>query len=161
MSRVAKKSQKKSEVKQSKKYTNMFEAFGAFWHRGFTEWAGTSSRSEYWWSCLMIWLISVVWVALIFISGFSNSPFGLEFVVSPITGILSFGFVIFALASFIPMISLTVRRLHDAGLSAWWIVLFLLGLICEPLGFIVSIVFLVFALLPTKVDGNPYHKFNK
>ena len=70
MPRVAKKPQKKSEVKQSKIYTNMFEAFGAFWHRGFTEWAGTSSRSEYWWSCLMIWLISVVWVALIFISGF-------------------------------------------------------------------------------------------
>ena len=109
----------------------------------------------------MIWLISVVLVALIFVSGFSNSPFGLEFVVSPITGILAFGFTIFALASFIPMISLTVRRLHDAGLSAWWILLFLLGLICEPLGFIVSIVFLVFALLPTKVDGNPYHKFNK
>ena len=54
MPRVAKKSQKKNEIKESKKYTNMLEAYGAFWRRGFTEWAGTSSRSEYWWSYYMV-----------------------------------------------------------------------------------------------------------
>ena len=43
----------------SVKYTNMFKAYGAFWRRGFTEWAGTASRSEYWWNVLMNALIGL------------------------------------------------------------------------------------------------------
>lgn len=161
MPKVAKKSQKQSEVKESKKYTNMIEAYGAFWRRGYTDWAGTSSRSEYWWSYLMMWLIAVVFAVLIVISTLSYKTLETEIVFSPMTAILSFGLIIFLLASFIPTISMTVRRLHDAGLSAWWILLLLLSPICEPLSIIVSIVFFVFAVLPTKVKGNPYHKFNK
>lgn len=157
MPRVAKKSQKKPEIKESKKYSSMIEAYGAFWHRGYTEWAGTSSRSEYWLSYLMNWLIGAFWVFLIIIVGFPIEVNAL----SPLTAILSVCFFIFMLATFVPMISMTVRRLHDAGLSAWWMLLLLLSPICEPLSVIVSIVFLVFAVLPTKVAGNPYHKFNK
>ena len=157
MPRVAKKSQKKNEIKESKKYTNMLEAYSAFWRRGFTEWAGTSSRSEYWWSFLMNWLISIFWVFLIVVSGF---PIIGE-AWSPISMILSIGLFIFALAILIPSISMTARRLHDAGLSAWWLLLLLLNLICEPISIIISIVFFIFAVLPTKVEGNPYHKFNK
>lgn len=161
MPRVAKKSQKKSEVKQSKKYTNMLEAYGAFWRRGFTEWTGTSSRSEYWWSYLMTWIIATLFALLIVISTLSYNSFEAEIVFSPMSAILAFGLIIFLLASLIPSISMTVRRLHDAGLSGWWILLLLLSLICEPLSIIISIVFFIFAVLPTKVDGNPYHKFNK
>lgn len=157
MPRVAKKSQKKNEIKESKKYTNMLEAYGAFWRRGFTEWAGTSSRSEYWWSFLMNWLISIFWVFLIVVSGFPI----IGGAWSPISMILSIGLILFLLASLIPSISMTARRLHDAGLSAWWLLLLLLNLICEPLSIIISIVFFIFAVLPTKVEGNPYHKFNK
>lgn len=157
MPRVAKKSQKKNEIKESKKYTSMIEAYGAFWHRGYKEWAGTSSRSEYWWSFLMNWLISIFWVFLIVVSGFPI----IGGAWSPISMILSIGLFIFALAILIPSISMTARRLHDAGLSAWWLLLLLLNLICEPLSIIISIVFFIFAVLPTKVEGNPYHKFNK
>lgn len=157
MPRVAKKSQKKNEIKESKKYTNMLEAYSAFWRRGFTEWAGTSSRSEYWWSFLMNWLISIFWVFLIVVSGFPI----IGGAWSPISMILSIGLILFLLASLIPSISMTARRLHDAGLSAWWLLLLLLNLICEPLSIIISIVFFIFAVLPTKVEGNPYHKFNK
>lgn len=157
MPRVAKKSQKKNEIKESKKYTNMLEAYSAFWRRGFTEWAGTSSRSEYWWSFLMNWLISIFWIFLIVVSGFPI----IGGAWSPISMILSIGLFIFALAILIPSISMTARRLHDAGLSAWWLLLLLLNLICEPLSIIISIVFFIFAVLPTKVEGNPYHKFNK
>ena len=56
----------------SKTYTDMFQAYAAFWRRGFTEWAGTSSRSEYWWTVLanilivLLWgvLVSMVWMIL-------------------------------------------------------------------------------------------------
>ena len=161
MPRVAKKSQKKNEIKESKKYTNMLEAYGAFWRRGFTEWAGTSSRSEYWWSYLMTLLIAALLAVLIIISTLSYSSLETEIVFSPMSAILSFGLILFLLASLIPSISMTARRLHDAGLSAWWLLLLLLNLICEPLSIIISIVFFIFAVLPTKVEGNPYHKFNK
>ncbi len=159
MPRTATKSHKKSEIKESKKYTNLIEAYGAFWHRGYTEWAGTSSRSEYWLAYLMNWLIALLWFLLISVTGFEAGAAG--FVLSPVSMILSLGFFIFALALIIPIISMTVRRLHDAGLSAWWMLLLLLGVVCEPLGFVVSVVFFVFSVLPTKVEGNPYHKFNK
>lgn len=161
MPRVAKKSQKKNEIKESKKYTNMLEAYSAFWRRGFTEWAGTSSRSEYWWSYLMTWLIAALLAVLIIISTLSYSSLETEIVFSPMSVILSFGLILFLLASLIPSISMTARRLHDAGLSAWWLLLLLLNLICEPISIIISIVFFIFAVLPTKVEGNPYHKFNK
>ncbi len=161
MQKVVKKSRKQSEVKESKKYSSMIEAYGAFWRRGYKEWAGTSSRSEYWWAFLMNLLVSIFWMFLIVVSGFPiDVGIGIE-AWSPISMILSIGFLIFAFAVLVPSISMNVRRLHDIGLSAWWLLLWLLSPICETFNIIVSIIFFVFAVLPTKVEGNPYHKFNK
>ena len=44
---TTKKTVAKNSVKCSKTYTNMFQAYKAFWKRGFTDWKGTSSRSEF------------------------------------------------------------------------------------------------------------------
>lgn len=162
MPKVAKKSQKRSDVKESKKYTNMIEAYGAFWRRGYKEWAGTSSRSEYWWSYLMNWIICVLWVGLIVIVGLPDISGGYNVhLINPIGIVLGFGFFVFILASIIPFISMNVRRLHDIGLSAWWMLLLLLSPICEEMGVFVSLIFFIFSVLPTKVEGNPYQKFNK
>lgn len=46
---------------------------------------------------------------------------------------------IFSLASFLPAISITTRRLHDIGKSGWWQLIVLIPLI----GLIVLIVFMV------------------
>lgn len=158
MPRVAKKSQKKNEIKESKKYTNMLEAYGAFWRRGFTEWAGTSSRSEYWWSYLMTWFI--YFFGFVIVEWLARVPI--------ISTVIQICFLIFMLASIVPMISIKVRRLHDIGLSAWWILLLLLVWILNSLGSVFSffglalgVVWLVLSVTPTKVAGNPYHKFNK
>ena len=78
----------------------------------------------------------------------------------PGVAILALLFVFGSMAMFIPWISMTVRRLHDVGLSAWWMMLWLLAMV-PGLAFFVSVVFFVFSILPTKVEGNPYHKFNK
>lgn len=153
-----KKSQKSSkQILDSKKYTNMFDAYRAFWRRGFSEWAGTSSRSEYWFTYLMNFLMLILWLVVFAIAGAGNST---AFDDSPAAVILTLGLVMYAIAIIVPSISLLVRRLHDAGLSAWWMMLFILTLV-PPLDIVASIVFFIFSVLPTKTDGNPYHKFNK
>jgi uncharacterized membrane protein YhaH (DUF805 family) len=40
------------------------------------------------------------------------------------------------------------RRLHDAGFSAWWLLLIII-----PFGFLIL---LIFMLLPSKLEGNKY-----
>ena len=158
----AKKSVKKQrEPVTSKKYTNMFQAYGAFWRRGFTEWAGTSSLSEYWWTYLLNFLIVIAWWVLFVIAAgpgmiepsipLSNTP-AVMFLTLLLAG--------YGLAIIVPSLSMMVRRLHDAGLSAWWLMLWILAII-PVVNFIVSIVFFVFSVLPTKETDNPYHKFNK
>lgn len=99
-------------------------AFVRFWKKGFT-FAGRASRSEYWFAYLA--QIAVYVLAVGCYSAFSH------------LGILLFG--VFALASLIPQLAVTVRRLHDAGLSGGmyfmsWIPLagglILLILMCRP-----------------------------
>ena len=170
----------------SVKYTNMFKAYGAFWRRGFTEWAGTASRSEYWWTFLVNFLLGAV--ALFIVSFFAVLGLAVES-----EGVVASGLVLvlvpamlYWIVTLVPEISLIVRRLHDAGLSSWFMVLYGAGLFCGFLSllvvaaaspfsrgalgfagflyiisFCISIAFFVFALLPTKVDGNPYHQFNR
>ena len=166
----------------SVKYTNMFKAYGAFWRRGFTEWAGTASRSEYWWTYLVNSLLGVV---ALFIASF----FGILGLAVESEGVAAFGPVLvlvpamlYWIVTLVPGISLIVRRLHDAGLSSWFMVLYGVGIFFRLFGwmivgiapwtagvavflwfisFCIDITFFVFSLLPTKVEDNPYHKFNK
>ncbi len=158
----AKKSVKKQrEPVTSKKYTNMFQAYGAFWRRGFTEWAGTSSLSEYWWTYLVNLLIVIAWWVLFVIAAGSGmiEP-SIPLSNTPAVMFLTLLLAGYGLAIIVPSLSMMVRRLHDAGLSAWWLMLWILAII-PVVNFIVSIVFFVFFVLPTKETDNPYHKFNK
>lgn len=155
-------SKKKIEPIQSvsKKYTNMFQAYVAFWRRGFTEWRGTSSRSEYWWSWLINFVILMFWAAifaLVMAKLYSDSP---------LIGICAVAlgglFLIYTAALIVPSISLTVRRFHDAGFSSWWMLLFVLAAVPVP-GFDIAgcLIIFILTLLPTKSGCNPYHQFNK
>ena len=160
----------------SVKYTNMFKAYGAFWRRGFTEWAGTASRSEYWWTYLVNVLIGLaVFIVFLFLGIFAVNV-GLE-------GVINFDIVVsslrvYYLAALVPLISLTVRRLHDAGLSSWFMALWgavvILSWVAEwvlrvspvvnimhVIIFCISVACIVLMVLPTKVEDNPYHQFNK
>ena len=142
----------KASENDSVKYTNVFAAYRAFWRRGFTEWSGTSSRSEYW--------LSVVGnlLAIVGLGGITLGAVAIETEIwgRPVTfswiclGIL----IVYVLAGIIPYLSLMMRRIHDIGASSWW------WLICLIPRF-GDFVFLVISILPTKTDGNKYHKFNK
>ncbi len=154
---AAKKVSAKNSVKEtySKTYTNMFQAYKAFWKRGFTEWAGTSSRSEYWWSVLVNFIIMLMFF-LYFLLILHLKYYDL---LSVIVYIL---FLLYGVAMIIPLLSLYVRRLHDSGQSAWWLLLMLANFVqISVLNTVISIVFLVLMLLPTKKENNPYHKNNK
>ena len=66
--------------------------------------AGRTSRTTYWWS-------TVSFVLFILLAGFSRTMFS-QWVMT----------VVFAFTAAI-FLSLTIRRLHDAGWSRWWILL--------------------------------------
>ena len=68
---------------------------------------GRSSRSEYWWYQLFLWLLSCV-VSLVFGEG-------------SIAGLIDLGLLL-------PTLGLSVRRLHDTCHSGWWLLLALTGI---------------------------------
>lgn len=149
----------KCSGKESVKYTSMFTAYRAFWHRGFTEWAGTSSRSEYWWSWLMNVLVCMLFAILFVGAAFLDAALFTDsapFIVS-----VGAAFLLYVIAAIVPAISMLTRRMHDAGLSAWFWLLYLTTFLPVVGSYIWTISVFVIALLPTKVADNPYHKFNK
>ena len=99
---------------------------------------GRSRRREYWFFILFYIIFAV---ALGFVDGLVGT-------VDAASGLGVFS-SIFLLATFIPSISVAVRRLHDTDRSGWWL---LIGLV--PL--VGSIVILVFTLLDGTPDQNQY-----
>ena len=81
---------------------NIIEATKLFFTR-YVDFNGRSRRSEYWWAYLAVVIISAVLTAVL--------------------GELAY---IWTLATLIPNIAITVRRLHDIGKSGWF---YLIGLI--------------------------------
>lgn len=116
---------------------NMFGAISNFFTK-YAQFSGRSSRSEFWWMQLVFILLAIFFgVVLILLANFS---------VDPNTGEISNGGALFALALFIPYslicvasiipnIALTVRRLHDVNLSGWFYFL-----CCVPLGWFALLV---------------------
>lgn len=148
----------KPAVATSKKYTNMFAAYRAFWARGFTDWRGTSSRSEYWWTVLVNALVIGIMIALMWLVAKNGISTDFE----AYAGIIVLAVpALYGVAALVPSLSMILRRLHDGGFSSWWILLYPVGLFVPYIGYVASLILLVMMLMPTRVDNNPYHKFNK
>ena len=86
--------------------------------------SGRATRSEYWWFVLF-------WYAIILCAVLLGVATGIEKLTSALIGILG-------AISFIPIVALRVRRLHDIGKSGWWI---FLGLV--PFGGFILFIFSV------------------
>ena len=147
---VKKANSKKTTVKVSEQQMVSFEqSFKNYWIKYF-DFKGCAQRSEFWW----MWLFNMgitLFVYLIEIGISKQLAGGLN--------------IAWSLATFIPGISLLVRRLHDVAFSGWWVLLFmvlmLLGTFSPIFAFIwlgMSIVVLVLLVLPSKFDGNKYRK---
>lgn len=77
----------------------------------YADFNGRASRSEYWWYVLFAIVASVV--------------LG---IVDSIIGISLLG-IVFSLATLIPGLAVSVRRLHDKDKSGWWILIALIPLL--------------------------------
>ncbi len=97
---------------------------------------GRARRKAYWWFILICLLISIMLAVVDTIIGKYDAATGV--------GLLS---GLFGLATFLPALGVTVRRLHDTDRSGWWLLVTLLPVI----GAIVMIVFV--ASIGTRGDN--------
>lgn len=95
--------------------------------RKYTVFEGRAGRSEYWYFFLFNLIVSLA-------LGVIDSAAGLTF--DPGLGVLG---SIYTLAVFLPSLGVSIRRLHDADRSGWWLLISLI-----PIGgFVVLLVFLI------------------
>ena len=74
------------------------------------DFSGRSTRAEYWWWVLFTFLAAIVLTIVDNILG-TNSEDGGGGLITGLWG----------LATFIPGLAVTIRRLHDINKSGWWI----------------------------------------
>lgn len=90
-----------------------------FWKamRHYADFSGRARRREYW------------WFVAIYV-GLAVAIVGLEAALAQAAGQpLVWPFLAFMLATLIPSLAVTVRRLHDTGRSGWWVLLNLVPLV--------------------------------
>lgn len=84
----------------------------------YADFSGRARRSEYWLFGLFSLLISIACIILDYVLGtdFWSFPYGLFYVV-------------FGVATFLPGLAVSVRRLHDVGKSGWFLLLIFIPII--------------------------------
>ncbi|HBI1962320.1 TPA: DUF805 domain-containing protein [Enterococcus faecalis] len=115
----------------------MFTNYKKFWQNSFN-YTGRATRKEYWLVALMNVLIAVGFGILIGVASALNDS---GTIIVSLIGVL----VAYCLLVFIPSISISVRRLRDAGLH-WAFIFFTF------VPYIGSIVLMVLYCLPTKKE---------
>ena len=141
--------------------------------RRYVDFTGRSRRLEFWMFQLFNLLVYGVLIVL-FLAGFpwaelaANAESAESDPQSAIQLIGMFGatfwlgmilMVLWGLATFIPALAVTVRRLHDRGVSGWWYAgLLIAGLIplVNVIAFFGYFVLLVFLVLPGKPEANKW-----
>ncbi|MDO1605011.1 DUF805 domain-containing protein [Lactobacillus sp. YT155] len=132
----------------------MIEAYKKFW-KNYVVFEGKSTRSDYWYTVLMNGLIILGFFILLIVSGGltgliayagGDSMTGGAVGFGILTFIIYFAMIIFGIAVFIPNLSLTIRRLRDAG-QPWGFIFFTF------IPFFGPIVLLVFMCMPSKENS--------
>ena len=128
----------------------MIEAYKKFW-KGYVDFEGRSTRSDYWFAYLANMLTVVAFYVLLAvfggIAGATDSSF-----LAVISLILLLIFFAYGIAACLPGIAVTVRRLRDAGYN--WPYIFV-----AFIPFVGWIILIVLLCQPTKVEY-PFNNFN-
>ena len=121
----------------------MIEAYKKFW-KGYVDFTGCSTPSDYWFACSAHVLIFLTWYLLLAVFERMAAETGSSDLFT-IGVILLLIFFAYGVATVLPGIAITVRRLRDAGSN--WLYIFI------PLIPFVGIFILVFLLCqPTEVE---------
>lgn len=117
--------------------------------RKYATFSGRASRAEYWWVALTNVVVYLTFGALALALGTASgtpasSGDGVYLGAGVAAGLVPLG--LWLLATFIPGIAVTVRRLHDAGFSGWTILL-------NFIPWIGALLVTIFALLPPNPAG--------
>ena len=128
----------------------MIEAYKKFW-KGYVDFEGRSTRSDYWFVYLVNVLITFAYFLLQAVFGGLAAATDSSFL-AVISLILLLIFFAFGVAAILPGLAVTVRRLRDAGFH--WALIFL-----RYAPVIGDIVLLVLFCQPTKVEF-PFNNFN-
>ncbi len=156
----AKKAKKIEKRQESQKMVDFGTSISRFWNK-YIDFNGVAQRSEYWFAALFLFLVEFL------LKVFSFVPF--------------FGAIhwLWSIAIFIPCLSITSRRLHDAGFSAKWLLALWIAALAGYVSLVLArftILFLfvaeaawifsgvigvfifVVSLLPSKFKNNKYRK---
>lgn len=120
-----------------------------FWKK-YTVFTGRASRSEYWWWVLVSASIGIVLQVIATVAGGAGATTTASGSVSgpayfPVLILL----IVWGLATFIPSLALTVRRLHDGNFSGWLVLLALVP-------FLGGIALLIMTILPSNPAGQRF-----
>ncbi len=113
----------------------------------YAQFSGRSSRREYWMFTLFLILVALAWFMIYLSIGKDYERSGSD--LSGLGLIWIGAAVLFFLGLVIPSIAVSVRRLHDVGLSGW---LYLISFI----PYIGGLFMLVIALIPGNTGHNKY-----
>ncbi len=128
----------------------MIEAYKKFW-KGYVDFEGRSTRSDYWFVYLVNVLITFAYFLLQAVFGGLVAVTESSFL-AVISLILLLIFFAYGIAAFLPSIAITVRRLRDAGYN--WPYIFV-----TFIPFVGWIILIVLLCKPTKVEY-PFNNFN-
>ena len=128
----------------------MIEAYKKFW-KGYVDFEGRSTRSDYWFAYLVNALITWCLYILVAVVGIIASSIDSSalLIISLIIGLIMW---VYTIGAFLPGLAVTVRRLHDAGYM-WPYILTVF------IPFVGWIILLVLLCKPTKVEF-PFNNFN-
>lgn len=116
----------------------MINAYKNFF-KGYVDFTGRSTRSEYWW----IWLTNMILLVTFYSAYFKVLANPRNEAALMALGGIAIIYMIFGLALILPMLALTVRRLRDAGFH--WALIFIIFIpMVGPLAL------LVLLAMPTK-----------
>ena len=128
----------------------MIEAYKKFW-KGYVDFKGRSTPSDYWFACSAHLLIFFTWYLLLAVFERMVAETGSSDLFT-IGVILLLIFFAYGVAAVLPGIALTVRRLRDAGYN--WPYIFV-----AFIPFVGWIILIVLLCKPTKVEY-PFNNFN-
>lgn len=130
------------------------DAIKRFFQR-YAQFRGYASRSEFWWVMLFLFILQIVGYVVVVApllaavaasSGDLSTNESGAAAAGAGTLILGFIFLVLFLALIVPTISLSVRRLHDAGQSGWLVLI-------NFVPYVGTIAPIIIGLLPSKPEA--------